>query len=629
MIAVILAGGKGTRLGELTRDIPKPMIEIAGKPILLHQIELCKRYGVHTFYFIVNHLYEPIKAYFGDGTALGIQIHYYIEPQPLGTVGGVKAIASQLNETFLVLYGDVMLNMDLDQLYSFHVKKNADVTLVLHPNDHPYDSDLVEMDVESKITAFHSKPHEEGVFYRNLVNAGVYVFEPIILDALQANVKADFGKDIFPLWVNTYQMYGYNTTEYLKDMGTPDRLEKVTNDFVTGKMERSNRSHLQRCIFLDRDGVLNEDIEYIHTPEQMQLFPYTAEAVKKINNSEYLSIVVTNQPVVARNSLTEAGLRQIHNKMEWELGVQRCKVDDIFYCPHHPHKGYEGENIALKIDCDCRKPKPGMLFKAAQQYHIDLANSWMIGDAERDLLAGAAASCTSVGLRSGAACKGSQFVPDYMFDNLLQAVDFIVDEPFLHVFNQIELRRNNHTSSLPFVINIGGNTGCGKSTLATYLEKKYQKNNVNVLRINLDNWLLSKEMRDASNNVFERYQILQMIKDMFSIMKGNTVQLYKHSHQVNVERETISYKYTQEDIVLIEGVVALSMPQLRGLSHCKIFMKISDIELKNRLYSFNTWKGYKSNEIDSIFEKRIKDEYELIAYDEQFAHLTINYTDLL
>ena len=127
--------------------------------------------------------------------------------------------------------------------------------------------------------------------------------------------------------------------------------------------------------------------------EEFELIDGVAEAIKIINNSGYLAIVVTNQPVIARGEVTFDKLQEIHNKMETLLGLEGAYLDGIYFCPHHPHKGYEGEIAELKIDCECRKPKPGLLLQAAKDFNIDLSQSFMIGDSENDILAGIAANC--------------------------------------------------------------------------------------------------------------------------------------------------------------------------------------------------------------------------------------------
>jgi histidinol-phosphate phosphatase family protein len=621
--AIILAGGKGTRLGALTQEIPKPMIEIAGQPILAHQVLLCKRYGITQFIFIVNHLHESIAAYFGNGEKWGVTIDYYIEEMPLGTVGGIKAIESKLTETFIVLYGDVMVNMDLHRLLAFHRSKNSDATLVLHPNDHPYDSDLVEMNQEDRITAFHSKPHDDSKYYRNLVNAGVYVFEPIVLSYLEQGVKADFGKDIFPTLVDQLVFNGYNTTEYLKDMGTPDRLQKVTADYVSGKIERCNFEHARGAIFFDRDGVLNEEVSFIEHPDQLMLIPGATEAIQKVNASEYISVVVTNQSAVARNMVTEEGLREIHNKLETLLGQAHAKIDDIYYCPHHPHKGFEGENAALKIDCDCRKPKSGMLLQAQEKYHIDFKKSWMIGDTERDILAGKNVGCTTIGVHTGMGVRHTHTKPDYMFADVLEAVNFIIDEPLLPIFNQVYERFQAHEGDQPFVINIGGNTRSGKSTLATYLHKKFEAHEIRTMKVELDNWIIANPDRAASKDVFDRFDMLTLIKDLTALMRGAKIEKEGHMHHPETSSNGESYQIKSQKVIIIGGVVALSYPQLRGLSNYKIYKAISQDKLKEKFTSFYRWKGYSIEEIENIYAKRQIDEYDLIEYDQQFAHLVV------
>jgi mannose-1-phosphate guanylyltransferase/phosphomannomutase len=426
MQAVILAGGKGTRLNSIHTQIPKPMIPMGAKPVLEHQIEQLRSVGITEIILLVNHLKESIQSYFQQGEKLDVQISYFEEPEPLGTVGGIKAVEEKINGDFIILYGDVMFDMDLQRLIHFHNTKKSDCTLVLHPNDHPYDSDLVDVDLNSKITAFHSKPHEPNKYYRNLVNAGVYIFSKKVFQYLEKGKKADFGKDIFPNLVDKLSMFGYNTSEYLKDMGTPDRLEKVTKDLLSGKIAARNLNNKQKAVFLDRDGVLNEDEEYIASPEELKLYAFTPAAIKKINASGYLAIVITNQPVVARNLCTEQELRIIHNKMDTELGADHALLDALYYCPHHPHKGYPDENPAYKIDCPCRKPKPGMLLDAARDFNIDLAASFFIGDHERDIEAGKRAGVKTVGVRTGMALQGSKLQPDHFFNDLMEAVDFIV-----------------------------------------------------------------------------------------------------------------------------------------------------------------------------------------------------------
>lgn len=619
MKAVILCGGKGTRLGNLTKEIAKPMLPIGGKPVLQHQIELLKRYRITEIYLIVNHLKESISNYFNDGSSFGVNIHYYVENEPLGTVGGIKAIENDLQETFLVLYGDVMMNMDLQRLLAFHQNKKADATLVLHPNDHPYDSDLVDVNERDQVTAFYSKPHDSSQYYRNLVNAGLYVFEPTILRFLERGKKADFGKDIFPFLIHEAKVFGYNTPEYLKDMGTPDRLEKVEKAYLSKRIELSNLSHQQKAIFLDRDGVINQDeTGFISHPEDFHLFPTTAEAIRKINHSPYLAIVVTNQSIIARNMASFDDLQQIHNKMETELGNEKACLDAIYFCPHHPDKGFPEERTEYKVVCNCRKPQPGMIFEAAKRFNINLKESFIIGDSDRDIQAGINSGLTTIAVKSGNGMKSAHVKPDYHFNDLVQAVNFILSDKLSHIFNEV---KNHLGKSKPQLIAIGGNTRSGKSTLARFLTQSFEKEEKSVLQINLDNWIIPKVDRVKTKDVFERFDSLKLIKDMQAILKGEKVILSAYHHHPEAKPNEISYQWNGEDVVIIEGVIALSFPQLRGLSNCKIFLENENLELKKRFMHFYEWKGFSADEALNIFDKRKIDEYDIIAQDKQFAHL--------
>lgn len=427
--AVILAGGKGTRMGELTRELPKPMLPLNGQPLLAYHIEWLRRNHFEEVWITVNHLGDVIKDFFGDGAAFGINIRYFHEDRPLGTVGGVKALENELTDDFLVLYGDTVFDLDFERLLRFHREKQAIGTLVVHPNDHPYDSDLLDADEEGLITGFFPKPHQAGGYYKNLVNAAMYIFTPGVFAWLKKDTAADFGKDIFPKMAGKTRLFAYNTPEYIKDMGTPGRLEAVTRDLLSGKIARRSLQHRQKAIFIDRDGVINPDKGLICHHEDFELFPQTAEAVKKINQSDFLAIVVTNQPGIAKGFYDFEGLAMIHKKMDTLLGNQGAKIDALYFCPHHPEKGFPGERPEFKIVCECRKPGSGMLLSAAEAFNIDLGQSYIIGDHERDIIAGKNVGCIAVGVKTGHGLSQGNALPDHLSENILEAVQWILTQP--------------------------------------------------------------------------------------------------------------------------------------------------------------------------------------------------------
>lgn len=389
MRVVIIAGGQGTRIASVNSEIPKAMIPVCGKPIIEHEVELCKRYGYTDFLFIIGHMGAQISSYFGNGERWGVKIAYYQETQPLGTAGALGYLKDELKEDFFVFYGDTIVDFDMKAMLAYHQVKKADATLFLHPNDHPYDSDIVDLDADGKVRRFYNKPHEEGFVSRNIVNAALFIFSPKILTQIEVGVKSHIEKNVLPRCLeNGMNLYGYVSFEYIKDMGTPDRYYAVCDDMKNGKVARLNRANPRPAIFLDRDGTISKEVNLLNKPEQLELIEGAAETIRLINKSDYLAVIVTNQPVIARNLCSLEELDYIHATLETMLGKEGAYVNAIYYCPHHPDKGYPEERPEYKIDCECRKPKPGMLIQAAKDWNIDLSQSFMIGDTTRDLQAG-------------------------------------------------------------------------------------------------------------------------------------------------------------------------------------------------------------------------------------------------
>ncbi len=407
MKAVIMAGGKGTRIASVNSDVPKPMIEIGGKPILQWQIENLKACGLTDIILVIGYKSNIIQDYFKDGTSLGVHISYFVESTPLGTAGALFKMP-QLTEDFLLMCGDVVLDVDFNRFIEFHYKNKAWASLMAHPNGHPYDSSLLVTEVlppqvagglpiDTHCVVQWMNKEDERTYYKNRVNAGIEMISPILLQETMKNdaprhpenpEKIDLDRDVLKPNIKSGRIYAYDTPEYIKDMGTPDRYFEVERDILNGKVKDRNLKNKQKAIFLDRDGTINQYVGFLTKPEQFELIPGVADAIRQINQSGYLAIVVTNQPVIARGDCTWDDLNLIHRKMETELGKTGAFVDGIYVCPHHPDKGYEGERQEYKRICNCRKPKPGLILKAARDFNIDLSQSMMIGDSDNDVEAG-------------------------------------------------------------------------------------------------------------------------------------------------------------------------------------------------------------------------------------------------
>lgn len=392
MKVVIMAGGKGTRITQINATVPKPMIPIEGKPILEYQIETLRQQGFTDIILIVGHMGDVIQKHFEDGSGFGVKISYIVEEQPLGTAGALFFLRDMIQEDFLLLNGDIIFDVDIQKFLEYHQKQGTIATILTHPNSHPYDSGIIIADEKNRVTNWLHK-EDERLWYKNRVNAGIHMLSPRIFDLFTEAKKCDLDRDILKPLIKDGELSIYDSPEYIKDMGTPDRYYSVIEDIKSGKVKAKNLKNKQKAFFLDRDGTINRYVGFLTDIGEFELLDGVADAIKLINESGYLAIVVTNQPVIARGEVAVEELQEIHNKMETLLGQSGAYIDDIFYCPHHPHKGYEGERPEYKIECECRKPKPGMLYAAADKYNIDLAESWMIGDGENDIEAGKNAGC--------------------------------------------------------------------------------------------------------------------------------------------------------------------------------------------------------------------------------------------
>jgi mannose-1-phosphate guanylyltransferase/phosphomannomutase len=427
---VVLAGGKGTRLG--LQDRPKPMVLVSGKPLLERLVEMAKANGMNDFIFLTGYKADMIEEHFGNGDKFGVRIEHVRESQPLGTAGAVRAARHLLDETFVVLYGDVLMNVDLTAFLNFHQTRDGVGSVFVHPNDHPQDSDLVVADATGRVTSFLPKPHRPGVDLPNLVNAALYVLEPRALDHVAATGPSDWGREVLPHLVDGGErVFAYRSLEYAKDIGTPVRITQAEADLRSGRVERLSLRTSKPAIFVDRDGVLNTEIDGVHLPEQLALLDGVGEAVRRANQAGIPVICVTNQPDIAKGFLTTEALDAVHAALDTRLAEAGAYLDDLLYCPHHPEQGWPNEVVQLKIECTCRKPRPGMLLQAARSHNLDLAHSWLIGDRHADIAAAHAAGARGALVKTGHAGDDKMRFADEadaMFADLPEALAHIVGD---------------------------------------------------------------------------------------------------------------------------------------------------------------------------------------------------------
>jgi mannose-1-phosphate guanylyltransferase/phosphomannomutase len=428
MKVVILAGGKGTRLG--LGGLPKALVPIDGVPLLERIVGDAVGQGFTDFLILTGHLGDKISGHLGDGSRFGATIDFVREAEPLGTAGAFNQIREQLTDTFMVVYGDVLMNVDLAAMTEFARLKGGAGTLFAHPNDHPFDSDLLETDADGRIIAVHPKPHQQDLHLPNLVSAGLYALSPTALDYVPRDGASDWGKDILPRIANSEPLYAYRSCEYVKDIGTPERLARAERHLREGRVKRLALGTRKPAIFLDRDGVINEERGGIHSPDQVTLVAGAARAIRSFNDAGIPVICVTNQPDLAKGMMTWDDLRAVTGEIDHQLASEAgAYLDDILFCPHHPERGWAGEVPELKIECNCRKPRDGLIRRAAQTHHLDLPSSWLVGDRYCDIAAASAAGVRSILVSTGHAGDDRErysVEPDKLAANLGDAGELIL-----------------------------------------------------------------------------------------------------------------------------------------------------------------------------------------------------------
>ncbi len=430
--AVILAGGKGTRLASRLNGRPKPLVEIDGEPLLGRQLSALAGQGIENVLLLVNHRASDIADYVEKGNfPLRVSLRDDGDT-PLGTAGALFAAIDDLDDEFLVVYGDTLFDIDVQAMLEHHRANRADLTLLVHPNDHPADSDLIELDNEDRIVAMHGYPHADGADYDNLVNAAFYICRREGLGQLTDSTEPqDLAKHHFPsLLATDARLFGYRSFEYIKDIGTPSRLARAEGHLRSGRVGRARRHMPQPAVFLDRDGTINELVGYVRKPDHLLLIAGAGAAIARLNAHEFRVVVTTNQPVIARGECDMAGMAQIHRRLQTLLGHEGAFVDLIQFCPHHPDAGFVGEVPELKGPCDCRKPGIALIKQAIDTLNIDRTKSWFVGDSTSDMEAARRAGLMSILVRTGEGGRDGKYPchSDYVVADLAEAVSLIISK---------------------------------------------------------------------------------------------------------------------------------------------------------------------------------------------------------
>ena len=265
MQALILAGGKGTRLRPLTVYTPKPIVPVMNRPFLLYQIEILRQAGIKDITLSLNYQPDKIEQQLGDGSNYGVNLRYVTEPSPMGTGGAYKYAADAVRETTVVFNGDVLTNLDVFKVVSFHQQMKADATIVLTPVENPFAYGLVETESDGRVSRFLEKPKPEELngLTTNNINAGIYILEPGVLDLIPEGENSSFEYNVFPeLLKRKKEFFAFLMNKnYWRDIGTPTSYLQAHHDFLSGqikgfKIEKSTEADVATTALVDQTSIL-------------------------------------------------------------------------------------------------------------------------------------------------------------------------------------------------------------------------------------------------------------------------------------------------------------------------------------------------------------------------------------
>ena len=373
--AAILVDGRGTRLGSLTDAIPKPMVDVAGRPFLDWLIEEVARFPIPRITLLAGYLGQTIMDRYDGRLFGGSRIEVLVEPEPLGTAGGLRLFGAHLQERFLLLNGDTRFDVNLLDL-ALH-SKNALATLALRREAPGERYGTVEVDPDGRVQGFAARSAGRS----GPINGGIYLMNRDVLKHIPPGIVS-MESEVFPRLAAEGLLHGAMYDGAFIDIGIPEDLAAA--QLVIPAMAR------RPAVFLDRDGVLIEDTGWPHKTEEVRWISGAASAVKCLNDAGYLVFVVTNQAGVAKGFYPEAQVGVMHGWMTRELAAAGAHVDAWEYCPNHP----EAIIAQYRLDCARRKPKPGMLTDLLARWPVDQARSFLIGDRDTDVAAAQAAGVT-------------------------------------------------------------------------------------------------------------------------------------------------------------------------------------------------------------------------------------------
>ena len=414
-----------SRINDLAQGKPKCLMPVNGTTILDLQLDFFARNNIKKIHMFLGYGSDQVIRHLASRHDL--EFVFYVESRPKGTAGELLSKLVGIDENIIVVHGDLYLDFPIQEMLDEINDPRISFIQLVHPSNHMGDSDIVETDETGNIIAIRIKPHHKDLVIRNQCNAGVFVFSKSWLRRISdvaskfEGDKIDLDRELIPgLLASGLKGRAHRNIGTVRDLGTPERLSQFTPYFNVG-----DSSYLKPMIFLDRDGVINQDSGWISRSEDFNIYADVPEAISILNQSGFRIVVVTNQPVVARGEISLTDLNYLHSILDMKLAEQDAFIDEYFVCPHHPDSGFVGEIKELKIACDCRKPDVGLLVQALKKFPTNIQNSWMIGDSWRDLEAATRMKINFIQVdRELKTTESLKQTP--VFSNLLSAVNHLL-----------------------------------------------------------------------------------------------------------------------------------------------------------------------------------------------------------
>lgn len=632
MRAVIIAGGLGTRAHAMTGDrIPKALLPVAGVPIVFHQMRALRREGVARLTVLAGHLGAQLADPLGEEARnLGLALDIRVEPEPLGTAGCLAALAPADGDAFLV-YGDMLFDLALAPLADFHRARQALITIVAHPNDHPRTSDLIR-ERDGRVTALLPREIPRARDERNLVPAGIYLASADFFARIPTGQKLDMVRDVLPRLVAADErVAAYNTPEYMRDVGTEKRHATAERDLAGGTVAALNARNKRPAIFFDVDGVLNEEPGTLGAlkPDDVRLVPDAGGAVADARAAELLTVAITNRPQVARGDITFDDLDAILGRLEALLAEHGGVLDRIYVCPHHPDRGFPGEIAALKIRCECRKPGALLFRRAMEELPIERARSVAIGDSLRDIGAARAAGVWAYGVRTGYGCRDTARypggaaaapVPDLMFDDVREAVRFGL--AYRELAAPLVTAVRARAATRPLLVGISGRSRSGKSVIAHALARALQEDGASCLHVRLDDWIMPAAERASDHTAEIRNRVDLLPAIVAALREGRSVTAPGYDAANRTQGPPVTYDPAGQDIIVLDGVFA-AHASIRPLVDLTAFVDTPEPVQRGRFAALYRWKGLDDAAMEELWRARIGDEWASVDAQREHCNVTI------